>query len=178
MKYSIFLLLTIIFTGCSQYSNELHPWQSLGNQKSFNLDVTKWKVISKKNIGFIDKKHFPAVIKDLKGIEFLEISLKKANDICPERNFKQINNFKPYIIKGVSYSDSPSVGIIKKNYNLNWIYFYQATYNGEIYIPGVKYTPQARPIVIFLERPPNKIFAIANTGGDWIFRGGQANRTW
>jgi hypothetical protein len=108
----------------------------------------------------------------------MQISDEKAKEICPNRIFKDTKNRKPYVIRGVSYSKAPSVGILKINSELNWIYFYQATYNGEMYIPGVRYTPKVAPIVVFLEQRPTRVFAVANVGGDGIFRGVNLHRTW
>ncbi len=65
---------------------------------------------------------------------------------------------------------TPSFSILRKNTDTNEISIYMATWNGEISIPFVKPKFGAWPVVIYLDKPPLRIYPTAVYGGDWIMR--------
>jgi hypothetical protein len=62
MKNIAFVLI-VLLTGCSQISNELHPWQSRGDAFNLCLDVTKWETINKEYIGFIGEEYLSEITR-------------------------------------------------------------------------------------------------------------------
>ncbi len=174
LSLSYFLLF---ITGCQQVQVKMHPWQYSGNQFAVFLKVNDWDVVPSRHLGRVSSEYISEAEKKLEMSEFIRISPEYAKKICSKTNFKNIENCSPYLIRGVSYNNCPAYSIVKKNKD-SWIYIYQATYDGEIYIPGRKYVPVESPIVIYLNENPKKVFSVADVGGDRIFRGVDFKSTW
>lgn len=116
-------------------------------------------------------------IKWIKGD--VPLHYEKANQMCSDAQFIFHDTLSPYLIRGVSYSQKdPTYSIVRRNDKANHIYLFQATYIGEFYVPGERQKLHSAPIVILLERKPEKVISCASIGGDGIMRGIDLSETW
>ncbi len=176
MKHTL-PLFTALALGCGQVSSHLHTWQTPGDSFSFCTDVTNWDSVRSEHLGRVSHQHMPEAVAKLKDQEFAETTWEDARRMCPAARFGNIDELRPFLVRGVSYSE-PTFSIVKCDRKHGWVYVYQATYNGEMYVPGVRYRPEAAPIVVFLEDRPRRVIASANVGGDGIFRGVRPDDMW
>ena len=177
MKTGLMITLLMTLAGCSQVSSELHPWQSHGNVFSFRVNTTEWSPLESRQLGRVAKEHIAEACRLLEEGDSVEISPDKAKQMCPKAQFDFSDPLKPFLIRGVSYG-TPFYSIVKVDKKTDWVYFLQATYSGEIYIPGVPFSPAPTPIVILLKNRPQRVIAVGNVGGDGIFRGVDRRNTW
>ena len=177
MKYVFPVVLMLTIAGCRRVSPNLHHWQTRGNAFSFQVDTRAWSPIPSEHLGRVAVEYIPEAAKELAHAESLEISVLDAERMCPTAGFADTDGLIPFLARGVSYNSS-TFSIVKYSKQYNWVYVYQATYNGEMYIPGVRYAPVATPIVIFLERKPARVVPSAVVGGDFVFRGVDFKDTW
>ena len=171
-------LFTALALGCSQVSPHLHAWQTGGNSFAFRTDVTNWDPVRSEHLGRVSRQHLPEAVAKLRDQEFAKITVEDARRVCPTARFGNVDELKPFLVRGISYDGGPSFSIVKYNRRHGWVYVYQATWDGEMYVPGVRYRPEAAPIVVFLDDLPRKVIASANVGGDSIFRGVRTDDVW
>ncbi len=170
-------LLLPLIGGCRQAQEQMHPWQTHGNPFAITIQVNEWDVVPSEHLGRVSPEYISACSKKLEKSEFYQIPPEYAATICRKANFIDTCTLTPYLVRGISYNNCPTYSIVKRNKD-NWISVFQATYNGEIYIPGMRFIPKESPIVIYLDKAPEKIFPIATVGGDGIFRGVDLTTTW
>jgi len=174
----LLILFVFLLIGCSQVSPHPYKWQIRGDAFGFQMNTVNWTLIKENHLGRVACEFKETEVQKLAEKECIEISLDEAMRICPKHHFKDFEGLTPYLIRGVSYSEYPTFSIVKINKDLGWVYVYQATYNGEIYIPGVKYVSQPSPIVVFLSMKPQKIYSAADVGGDMILGRVNLNEVW
>jgi len=177
MKRALWLPLLVTAVGCSQVSRELHPWQSRGDAFSFWVDTNQWTLIESRHLGRVAPEHVHEACDLLKEADAVEIAPDRARQMCLAAQLDFAGQLKPFLIRGVSYG-TPFYSIVKTDKQSGWVYFFQATYDGEIYFPGVRYSPESAPIVILLRKQPARVIAVADIGGDRIFRGVDFSKTW
>ncbi len=170
MSKAFWLMLLMTVAGCSQVSPELHPWQSRGDAFSFEVHTTRWTAVESRHLGRVALEHVGEACALLAEAEAIEITPDKARQIYPGAEFDLSGPLKPLLIRGVSYG-RPAYSLVRIDKESEWVCVLQATWNGEVLLPGQRYALEPAPIVILLESKPAKVVSVANAGGDAVFRG-------
>jgi len=173
----VVLVLLIGVMGCQQVSRERHPWQSRGDAFSFAVDTVRWPSIERRCLGRVAAEHVAEACDLLREAEAVEIPPAQASLFCPAAQFDFAGPSKPFLIRGVSYG-RPAYTVARMDKESGWLYLLQATWDGEMYIPGIRFRPAPAPIVVLLGSRPVKVVSAAMVGGDWIFRGVDRQKTW
>ena len=167
IKYIVFSILCIVLTSCN--TPVMHPWQIYGNNHQVTLNISKWPIVSQDVYVAVPKEKILDAEKLLQDQEYIEITSDQEKIFNKHLPKPKNPNLKPYLIRGVTMG-TPLFSILKKNPDTNEIAIYRARWNGEITIPFVKPKFGIWPVVIYLDKPPQRIYPTAVYGGDWIMR--------
>ncbi len=168
IKIIIFSTLCVILTSCN--TPVRHPWQLYGNDQQVGLNTSRWPIVSQDLYVAVPENKILDAAKLLKKQEYMEITPEQEK-VFNKYLFKLKDlKLKPYLIRGVTMG-IPTFSILRKNPKTNEISIYRAKWNGEIFIPFIKPKFGIWPVVIYLEKPPLRVYPTAVLGGDWIMRG-------
>lgn len=171
------MVFIVAVAGCNQVSHEMHPWQSRGDVFSVEIDTRQWTVIEPRRVGRVGDEHMAEACTLLAEAEAVEVSADQVRSMCPEAKIDLDGALKPFLVRSVAYSPTAS-GVARINEASGWLYVFRATWNGEMYFPGLRWTPEAAPIVVLLENKPSRVLCVANVGGDGITRGMKPEEVW
>lgn len=76
----------------------------------------------------------------------------------------------PYLIRGVSFSTRPDFTVVRFDAPTGRLLIQQATYDGEILMPG-RWVAEPNALVVLLPSAPEHVYPQPLLGGDRLFRG-------
>lgn len=165
IKIIVFSILSIVLTSCN--TPVTHPWQLPGDDRQVMLNTSQWPIVSQSLYVAVPEDKVPEAAELLKTREYIELAPEQEKAFSRHLSRPENSKLKPYLIRGVTMG-TPMFSILRKNPETNEILISRATWNGEMTIPFVKPRFGIWPVVIYLERPPMRVYPTAVYGGDWI----------
>ena len=164
------MVLCVGLTGCNT-TPVMHPWQMRGSGRSVTIEIADWPAVEQ-------DLHVAVPLDEIRKAEAL---LKEKDHVLlspdEELTFNQhmprpqAPDLKPYLIRAVTMG-TPWYTRVRHNPKTDEISVHRATWDGEIWFPFAG-RPKFGiwPVVIYLKKPPTRVYPTAVYGGDWIMRG-------
>ena len=165
----------VIFNGCSfkynpfQKTQHYHNWVNdpiISDNESEN-----WKLLEFNKYFFISSDKKKSAENLLKDTSIIEIPISEVNNWLRKKIDLKKYKSKCYLIRGLSYTSIPYWCKIWYNKQQNNLWIQQATnvienilFTSAVRQEGVK----TSPMIIFLDKLPDKIYITALYGGDWV----------
>ena len=168
----------ILFGSCRAYTLlNRHHWQTSSPDGS-----TEWESVAADRIVWLTPERIETAgtLLDQDSFHLLETDellgfLKGRTPPAPE-------DALPFLIRGVSYGDDPTIAVIRVRPSSDEAWVHIATARAELFLPGnvIPGRAQAQPLIVFLDRAPTRVFVTGVSGGDRAFRalGPDARRNW
>ena len=77
----------------------------------------------------------------------------------------------PFLVRACSYGAEPTFAAVRVAEEGKLVHIHQATAEPEMFLPSQNTEIHPRPLVLLLERAPEKVFVTAFRGGDRAWRG-------
>jgi len=162
----IIILIAVALPGCR--STEVHPWRCPGNDMSVAIDTRKWPIVSQNLYIHVPTKKIKEAEKLLTDKEFQPLNKQQAEYFGNGFPVPEDKTLQPYLVRGVGFAPYYYT-IIRKNPDTNELVTYHATWNGEIFLPGlINFRLNSCPILIYLDKAPLRVYPTAELGGDWL----------
>jgi hypothetical protein len=172
MRWTLLLIIASAagLSGCGSVDGRQHAWQTTGDVRTFTVNVRAWSYIAPSRLAHVCPLKRSQAVNMLQSADCIELTPDNVVELCPAAKLEKSAGLKAYLVRGVSYN-TPAFAVVKYREKTGWLYVYHATSNGEMYIPGERYSVVEMPIVVLLEKKPVQVSCSANVGGDSIWWG-------
>lgn len=166
LKTLVITSLILSFSSCSTTIIK-HPWQSEEKSHTVFQKTQDWSIVKQHLYVAVPENTVREAQKLLSSKEYLLLNSSQESTFNQHLSTPENSNLRPYLIRAVSLG-VPTYSFLKTSTD-NQVLTYRARWNGEMLIPFSKAEVGVWPIVLYLEKEPSKIIALADYGGDWIF---------
>lgn len=162
-------VLCALLGGCCNMPTQ-HAWQMPGDDRQVTLDTSQWPIVSQNLYVGVPEEEIEAAAALLGDRESVELSAAQEAQFNRHLSRPAFPDLKPFLVRAVTLG-TPAFTVVRQNPSTNEVAIYRATWNGEICIPFVHGEFGIWPVVIYLDKPPMRVYPTAVYGGDWIFYG-------
>lgn len=159
MTLRLFILSFTLFTS-SCISYQPHVWtRSQPREPSIQQ-------LSIEKLAGVSAEELPQAIQLLEHAEYVLLDDTSVKRFAKHRIHKSAGE-NIFLVRGVSWSRPPLFREVYFDETTRTIYVDSYTYNGEIFIPGKRYS-EPSPIIVCITFTPSAVFPTAIIGGDRI----------